>query len=89
VTGSSNTLSDSAVEALLGDVRHVVENVEPDDWADTAAAVLDHHSPPIDESLLSMKAERLQHWCLTLLEALIATDEDAIREAATMVQRYS
>lgn len=89
VSSSPNTLSEASIEALLGDLRHVIEEAEPGDWAEMAEAVLEHHSPPIEDSLLSMKAGRLQHWCRTMLEAMIDTDEDALREAAEMVKRYS
>lgn len=89
MSSTPNAASEESVEALIGDVRHVVENTEPTEWADIAAAVLEHHTPPIDETLLSMKSERLQHWCRELLQAMVVTDKDAIREAAQMVKRYS
>lgn len=82
-------MSEASVDALLGDIRHVVGNTEPEEWATLAAAVLEHHHPPIDDALLSMRVERLQHWCRKMLQAMIDTDEDAIHEAAEMVQRYS
>lgn len=84
-----NALSEGSIDALLGDLRHVVDGSDPSQWATLAVEVLEHHSPPIEEALLSMKAAKLQHWCRTMLEAMSEVDEDATREAAKMVKRYS
>lgn len=84
-----SAISEASIDALLGDLRHVVDNADPTDWERLGQEVLDHHSPPIDEALLSIKAGKLQHWCRTMLQAMIDVDEDAIRDAAKMVKRYS
>ena len=84
-----NALSEGSIDALLGDVRYVVDEADPAEWTTLAAAVLEHHTPPIDEALLSMKTAKLQQWCHTMLEAMTKADEDAVREAAKMVKRYS
>ncbi len=49
-----------SVQALINDLNHVVVNVEPTDWAETAQAVREHHTPPISPTLLPADAVTAQ-----------------------------
>ncbi len=84
-----STISEESVEALLGDLRYVVDMCEAHEWRVLAAEVLKHHSPPIDEELLSAHFQRLQLACRTMLEAMLGTDEAAVRTAAQELRVYT
>ena len=84
-----HALSEASIDALANDLRYVVDNIEASEWPRLAGEVLAHHSPPIEEALLSIKAGKLQQWCRTMLQAMIDVDEDRVRAAAKMVSRYS
>jgi hypothetical protein len=88
VSTTPSAISEESVEALLGDLRYVVDNCDADEWALLATEVLKHHSPPIDDELLSERCRELQQACRTMLEAMRGTDEDAVRTAAMAVKQY-
>ncbi len=69
-----NDIAHRSVQALLDDADHVVTVIQPEDRAEAACAVLSHHEPPVDESLLSNEGRALQAAARRLLAA-IADDE--------------
>lgn len=73
-----------SVEALLGDLRHVVGRLPHDEWPQMAMAVLEHHDPPIDERLLGPDHIGLQAACRGALAAL--GDNDYVRAKASIEQ---
>jgi hypothetical protein len=82
-------VSNTSIQALLGDLRYVIDNTDPAEWPELASEVLEHHSPPIEDALLTSRSRDLQKWCRTMLEALIDTDEEGVRAAALKVKQYS
>jgi hypothetical protein len=89
VSNEPDALSHESVHALLGDLHYVIGEVEPADWPRIAGDVMVHHTPPIDEALLSPDKRNLQKWCRTMLEAMIDVDEEGARAAALKVKQYS
>ena len=89
VSTKPSAISEESVEALLGDLRYVVDKCEAEEWRVLAAEVLKHHSPPIDAELLSERSQRLQRACRTMLEAMLGTDETAVRTAAQELRQYT
>ncbi len=73
-----------SVEAILGDLRHVVGRMPHEDWPEMAKAVLEHHDPPIAEDLLGPDHIGLQTGCRGALEAL--SDDDYVRAKASIEQ---
>lgn len=72
----------------MNDLRHVIGNIPEDEWPSTAGAVLEHHDPPVDESLLSDDQTELQKWCRAVFEGLLIGDEESTRAAALKVRQY-
>lgn len=89
VSNAPDVISQASVQALLGDLHHVVSKTEPPEWPKLASDVLVHHTPPIDDELLSPKSRDLQKWCRTMLEAMVDADEEGVRAAALKVKQYS
>ena len=89
VSTKPSAISEESVEALLGDLRYVVDKCDADEWPVLAAEVLKHHTPPIDEELLSQRSRKLQLACRTMLEAMHGTDEEAVRTAAKELRQYT
>ncbi|MEZ5229353.1 MAG: hypothetical protein R2710_22650 [Acidimicrobiales bacterium] len=71
-----------SVEAILGDLRHVVGRMPHDDWPAMATAVLEHHDPPIADDLLGADHVGLQAACRGALAAL--ADNDYVRAKASI-----
>ncbi len=84
-----HAISEESVEALLGDLRYVVDKCDAEEWRVLAGEVLKHHSPPIDEELLTERSIKLQRACRTMLEAMLGSDEDAVRTAARDVRDHT
>ncbi len=72
----------TSVEAILGDLRHVVGRMPHDDWPEMAKTVLEYHEPPIDEALLGADHIGLQNACRGALAAL--GDNDYVRAKASI-----
>ncbi len=77
-----------SVAALLNDLRYVMGEMPAAEWPETAKAVLEHHYPTIDESLLTRDQASLQRWCRAVLDGLASSDADTIRAAILKVRQY-
>lgn len=82
-------IPEASIQAMLGDVEHVIGQTDPADWPGIAGELLKHHSPPIADDLLPSKVQNLQKWLRTMLEAMVDVDEDGVRAAAIKVRQYS
>ncbi len=89
MSNEPNETSLASVQALLGDLRYVIDEADPAEWPKLAGEVLGHHSPPIEEVLLSPESRNLQRWCRTMLEAMVDADEEGVRAAALKVKQFS
>lgn len=77
-----------SVEALLGDLRHVVGRMPHEEWPAMARQVLEYHDPPIDTALLNGDHIGLQEACRATLDALIADDYGAAKSSIQAIRRY-
>ncbi len=77
-----------SVLALLGDLRHVVGRMPHLEWPEMSKAVLEHHDPPIDESLLNDDQAGLQTACRDALRALIDDDYVNAKTAIEQIRRH-
>lgn len=68
-----------SVEALAGDVRHIMGSRPHANWPDMAEAALAHHDPPIPERLLSEPDRRRQRAVYQMLRGLRDSNERQIR----------
>lgn len=68
------TQQELSVQALINDLKHVVDNVDPAQWSETARAVRSHHTPEISAALLS------DSWIDTQQRAREIVDQMALLE---------
>lgn len=75
-----NDVAHQSVQALLDDLRHVVNEIPVPQRASAAVAVLEHHHPPVSEALLSEEGRRLQRLARQRLQSIV--DNDAVEMIA-------
>lgn len=69
------TEHETSVQALINDLDHVVNNVEPADWPKTARAVQEHHTPLISRALLSDEVATAQSDAHKLVEQMTKLED--------------
>lgn len=69
-----------SVEALVGDVRHIMSTRPHTDWPMMAVAALEHHDPPISEGLLGNSDRRRQRASFEILRGLRDSRASQVRE---------
>lgn len=76
-----------SVAALIGDMAHVVREIPRRRWTEMAEALSSHHSPPIDDALLSAEHGRVQAVAHDLLRIGAACDDFSQATYAAMNER--
>ncbi len=76
-----NDIAHQSVQALLDDLEYVTSHIPGSDRGHAARAVLEHHRPPVSESLLSNEGRRLQREARAALHELadqVQTFDDVV-----------